>query len=135
MEVANDRALKKGSPQVGYKRPPKHSQFRKGQSGNPKGRPKGAKGFAAELQQELDEIIPVREGGRERRLSKRRVIIKRMVEAALKGEPKAIQAIARAEPKPDDQAHDLSPAELTQDDQQILERFFNRHRSFGGPRK
>ena len=114
---------------VGYKRPPVENRFRKGQSGNPKGRPKGARGFATELQQELDEIVSVREGGHERRLSKRRVIIKRMVEAALKGEPKAIQAIARAEPKPEDQASDQALEEMNRGDRQILERFLNRRRN------
>lgn len=122
----------KAGGKVGYKRPPTETRFRKGQSGNPRGRPKGAKGFAAELQQELDEIIPVKEGSRERRLSKRRVIIKRMVEAALKGDPKAIQAIARAEPKPDDQLTEQTSDDLTRSDQQILDRFFQRQRSSGG---
>jgi hypothetical protein len=32
-----------GDSRVGYKRPPQHSKFKPGQSGNPKGRPKGAK--------------------------------------------------------------------------------------------
>ena len=35
------------SYEVGYKRPPKHTRFKKGHSGNPKGRPKGTGGTGA----------------------------------------------------------------------------------------
>ena len=34
---------------VGYKKPPLHSRFKKGQSGNPRGRPRGAKNFSSVL--------------------------------------------------------------------------------------
>lgn len=44
---------------VGYGKPPKRTQFKKGKSGNPKGRPKGAKGVKASLKRELESKITI----------------------------------------------------------------------------
>jgi hypothetical protein len=55
---------------VGYKRPPREHQFRPGRSGNPSGRPKGARNFKSELREELSELITVRDGEREIQVSK-----------------------------------------------------------------
>ncbi len=52
-----------GDYDVGYGKPPQHTRFRKGQSGNPTGRPKGARNLKTELLEELQEQILVREGG------------------------------------------------------------------------
>ena len=41
---------------VGYRRPPKKSRFKPGQSGNPKGRPKGTKNLKRDLIEELQEL-------------------------------------------------------------------------------
>lgn len=49
--------------EVGYKRPPKDHQFRKGKSGNPKGRPKGSKGFGTLVRENLAKPVQVRFDG------------------------------------------------------------------------
>jgi len=61
--------------QVGYKRPPRDSQFRKGQSGNPKGRKRGAKNMATLLTEALDRKVTLTHQGERRTFSKREVII------------------------------------------------------------
>ncbi len=80
---------------VGYGKPPKSGQFKKGQSGNPKGRPKGAKGVKASLKRELTSTINVRERGREIKLSKAEVLAKGLIADALKGDAKARTEILR----------------------------------------
>ena len=78
---------------IGYKKPPKAHQFTPGRSGNPSGRPKGTRSFKADLREELDELVPFREGGREIELSKQRVLIKRLVASAIDGEARAIATL------------------------------------------
>jgi hypothetical protein len=51
-----------GQDGVGYGRPPVHSRFKKGQSGNPKGRPRGRRSVASILHKILGEKVSVREG-------------------------------------------------------------------------
>jgi hypothetical protein len=74
---------------VGYKKPPSHSQFKPGQTGNPKGRPKGSKNLKTELAEELQERIAVREGGTRRTVSKQRAMLKGLAAKAVQGDPRA----------------------------------------------
>jgi Family of unknown function (DUF5681) len=75
--------------QVGYARPPAESRFKKGTSGNPRGRPKHSKNMKTIIREALTSPVTVREGERTRRVSKIEGIVLRQVEAALKGDEKA----------------------------------------------
>jgi len=77
----------------GYGRPPKHSQFQKGQSGNPRGRPKGATSFKADLAAELQEKLALTENGKERKITKQRAFIKTLSAAAIKKDIRAVNAL------------------------------------------
>ena len=63
--------------------PPQASQFKKGQSGNPGGRPKKPDSWRDLAAEELQEMIVITEGGKQRRITKQRAIVKRAVNMAL----------------------------------------------------
>jgi hypothetical protein len=75
--------------EIGYRKPPKHTRFKKGRSGNPSGRPKRAKGPYGDLMAELDQVVVVTEGGRRRRLTKRQLLFKAMTNKAIGGDVRA----------------------------------------------
>ena len=108
--------------EVGYRKPPEHSQFKPGQSGNPEGRPKGTKNLKTDLEEELHERILVREGGTERRISKQRALLKSLTAKAIKGDTRAanvllnmILKVLEAEPEKSDEP------QLTADERAVLE--------------
>ena len=80
---------------VGRGKPPQKTQFKKGQSGNPKGRPKGSKNFKSTINTELNRKVAVNEEGRRKRITKREAIAKQLVNKAAAGDPKAIPVLMR----------------------------------------
>jgi hypothetical protein len=78
---------------VGYGKPPLHTRFKLGQTGNPQGRPKGSKNLKTDLLEELAETMRITEGGRERRISKQRALIKAQVARGIKGNDRAAAKI------------------------------------------
>jgi hypothetical protein len=108
-------------PRVGYRSPPRASQFKPGQSGNPKGRPKGAKNEATILRELLYRKIPVNQGGKIRRITVLEAILLRFTEDSLKGNTKSAAFLlnrqrAVADPTPESE-------DLTTDDRDVLEAF------------
>jgi hypothetical protein len=77
----------------GYGSPPKPSQFKKGTSGNPRGRPKNAPSFKADLAAELQEKLSLTENGKERKITKQRAFIKTLTAAAIKKDIRAVNAL------------------------------------------
>ena len=78
---------------VGYGRPPRSTRFRKGQSGNPKGRPGGAKNLSNLLSEALNERVIVAENGGRRKITKRQAIMKQLVNQSAKGDWRAVKIL------------------------------------------
>ena len=82
-----------GDHEVGYGKPPRHSQFVKGQSGNPRGRPPGAKNLKTLLNKALNELVIVTENGGRRKVSKREAIVTQLVNRSATADWRAIKIL------------------------------------------
>jgi Family of unknown function (DUF5681) len=105
---------------------PDASKFKKGQSGNPGGRPKGAKGMKTLLAQELKESITVQQDGKKKRIRRSEALIKRMVNDALQGRDRPRDTILRYTDAMDRDRQQQAAQELSADDQAILDRYVER---------
>jgi hypothetical protein len=117
--------------EVGYKKPPKAFQFKKGQSGNPSGRRKAPPDFASDLADEMREPITLRENGRERRVTKQRAFIKALTALAIKGDVRAINALVACARNFAPEHTTTKGEELDPEDLDILENFIRRKRKTG----
>jgi hypothetical protein len=78
---------------IGYRRPPIGTRFCPGQSGNPRGRPKGARNLSSVVAAALGERVAVTENGRRRRITKLQAAVKQLVNRAASGEARATQLL------------------------------------------
>jgi hypothetical protein len=116
--------LKKKEYAVGYGKPPQATRFKSGQSGNPSGRPKGTRNLATDLHEELNEKITVREGTATRSISKQRGMVKSLMNAALKGDMRAVaQVTALMDRYMDKVEREKAEQTLGAEDEAILARF------------
>ena len=119
---------RKSDYDIGKGRPPRHSRFKPGQSGNPNGRPKGARSLTSDLADELAERIKVREGGKARTLSKQRALVKALFAKALQGDARSAALLISLMAKvvvDQPAAGDTSPP-LAAEDQALLDAFVAR---------
>jgi hypothetical protein len=82
---------RKYSKGVGYAEPPKSGQFKKGQSGNSSGRPKGAKNLRTVIKEEASKKLSVVEGGKRKKKSKMDLMVTQMFNRAAQGEARFTQ--------------------------------------------
>ena len=97
--------------EVGDRRPPKHSQFKPGVSGNPKGRPKGSVNLRTRVTQQLRQTVAVTRNGRPVKMRKGDLIALQIVDAAAKGDLKAALLAVRL----DDEANIVASKASTEE--------------------
>ena len=114
---------------VGYGKPPKATQFKKGQSGNPKGRPKGRRNMATVLEKALREQVVINENGRRKAISKLEAVFKQLVNKAVSGDLRALHQLTplmRSAEERSSEAADPTPAAMAEADQKVLQNLLNR---------
>ncbi|CCB66553.1 DUF5681 domain-containing protein [Hyphomicrobium sp. MC1] len=112
---------------VGYGRPPKQHQFKPGQSGNPKGRPKSTPTIQQIMAKEATKHVKIKQGENIVTVSKMEALARRVFSKALEGDLSAARVIFQlaAEPETAEGAGSKEPFTLPGDDaiKRMLKRF------------
>jgi hypothetical protein len=108
------------SDDVGYRKPPRQTQFKPGKSGNPKGRPKGVANFSTDLQKTLSTSVKVKRNGRDTSVSTQRATLMVLREKALTGDARALDHFIELAARLEARRHAVPARELNADDQAIL---------------
>jgi hypothetical protein len=89
--VAKQKNVPLGAYEVGYKKPPAATQFKKGESGNARGRPKGSKNFEGEVKSAFGRKIVIQENGRPRRITMGQAMLMKLTAKAVGGDMGALR--------------------------------------------
>lgn len=101
---------------VGYGKPPQHTRFQKGRSGNPAGRPKGARSLQDELNRLLDAKTKIKSNGVIKTVPTRNALCRALIQRAMAGDVRAISKIVEiAGPAMTDELRSFSTALLETD--------------------
>lgn len=120
---------------VGYRRPPKSTQFKRGKSGNPKGRPTGSKNVASVLLEVIGQKITVTENGRTRRVPAVEVMLRRLANDAMRNDPKALKLMISLIDRYANIPDTTEPIEdELAEDREILARYLGPRSGLGGNR-
>jgi Family of unknown function (DUF5681) len=115
--------------EVGYGKPPKASQFKPGQSGNPNGRVKGARNLKTEVREVMKTQITLTQNGQKTRITTRKAVVLRLTEKALSGNIPATRVLLDLIQNYDDHAVDSLSESLSVEDASILEMFAEKIRT------
>jgi hypothetical protein len=83
---------------VGFRSPPEATRFKKGVSGNPRGRPKGSLNVATAFTKALREKVVINEHGKRKTVTKLEAAMKQVVNKGASGDLRAVvQVVALAQ--------------------------------------
>jgi Family of unknown function (DUF5681) len=112
----------------GHGKPPKATQFKPGQSGNPRGRPKGVRNLRSDLANVLEKRVRIREDGQQHRVSGQRAMLLKLFEKALSGDIRAANQLFGMLMKLDaDDPPEKEPENVTERDEAIIAEFLRRN--------
>ena len=122
---AGDETPAPDNYKVGYRRPPKHTQFKKGKSGNPNGRPLGRANAKTIVSRAINEKVTIREGDNARAMTKLEGMLQAHLVKAIKGDARSaslvINLVARLGLLAD--TENETYAALSEEDHAILEEY------------
>lgn len=117
---------------VGYGKPPKKHRFRKGQSGNPKGRPKGSQNFTKLLEKTLSRKMAIIENGSRKTITTQEAALRKLAAKALQGEGRALDRLIQmaADNSAEKEARSAERI-LSAGEEEILARFLENNTRLG----
>jgi hypothetical protein len=109
--------------EIGYGKPPRHTRFTTGQSGNPRGRSRGAKNLKTLLSEALNECVIVTENGGRRKVTKRQAIITQLVNRSATADWRAIKILLDLVREIEDHSEPASPetSAFSEADEKVIE--------------
>lgn len=125
----NGRAKPKdGKPYaVGYGKPPIHTRFQRGESGNPRGKKKGQTGLKAVVEKVFQEKVSIRTARGIRKVTKLDALVQKLMNDALTGDARAVMHIVRLAKEAgltqEAAAIEAASQDLTEEDRRIMARY------------
>jgi hypothetical protein len=111
-----------------YRKPPNATRFKPGQSGNPKGRPKGVRNFETDLDEALRALVEVKTNGGVRRITMQKALLQTLAEKARDGDLRAIQHLTSLILRMDNRSE--APATvLESNDRAILDEYYEERKA------
>lgn len=124
VEVTAEVAGANMDDRVGYRRPPKDSRFKPGQSGNPRGRPSGVKSLSDIVRKIVGQKVTITENGRARRVPRLEAILLRAAGEASRGDARALRLILQLTERYGESAQSATEREtMAAEDVAILRRY------------
>lgn len=112
--------------EVGYGKPPKRTQFKKGQSGNPRGRPRGSHNFSTDAKTVLTKMVTVVVDGKRKRVSAQMANLMRLMDKALSGDAKAMAQVQLLSERYNDEPDPVASDDFSSTDEDILDAFLKK---------
>lgn len=117
---------------TGYKRPPRATQFRPGQSGNPTGRRNGSRNLRTDVAEVLSGQVVFCDDGHERTISRQEAVLVSLYNKGVNGDVKAITALLSMAARLLEPADTSTADELSEADTRLLEDFLRNNGGLPG---